>query len=539
MSVLRKLGLASRMLLCAAVPALAGPAVPVSQAEPGEVSPRASRAQKISNAISELDVEAARRMLEAGDADSLTLTFERARLAIYTGDCDGASAILSAPTFATAPEAATLVELSKTCARATAGSLIVENPEQGLWLRLQDEADRPLVPFISEVAVRARASMARDLGVILPRPLRIDLVRDLFSLSAVSGLPLSAAETTGTVAVARWGRVTMLSPRATQSGYQWQDTLAHEITHLALSRATRDRAPLWLQEGVAKREETRWRDSRPFDNSPPPDAVAQAALVSGRAVGVDKLGASIALLPTADAASTAFAEVTSFMGYFIDRNGPPALKLLLQDLKGTSSDNPNEALRSVTGYELPHWIAFWQRYLREEYGKAVAGSVPTAPPPKPPPTHPAAGAEIARRVRLGDLLLAHGYAEAAAKELKPAVALMPTEAAVRWRAAKAALVAEGTERAKVLLGSEREINSVHGAWFALHGRFLREGGEKAAALQAFDVGIAADPWFEDVACEGYWRGVPTSAPVSTSAHLEPEDPKRRALCIAARAIPRD
>src|SRR6185503_2655837 len=68
---------------------------------------------------------------------------------------------------------------------------------------LQDEEDRVLVPLLSDVAVRARAAIERDLGVIMPRPLRIDLVRDLFSLSAVSGLPLKAAETTGTVAVAR------------------------------------------------------------------------------------------------------------------------------------------------------------------------------------------------------------------------------------------------------------------------------------------------------------------------------------------------
>src|SRR6185436_13884643 len=185
--------------------------------------------------------------------------------------------------------------------------------------------DRVLVPILARVAAEALGAIERDLGIVMPRPLRIDLVRDLFSLSAVSGLPLQAAETTGTVAVARWGRVNMISPRAAPGGYPWQDTLAHEITHLALSRATRDRAPLWLQEGVAKREETRWRDPRPFDNSPAPDAVAHAALVSGRAVGVDKLGASIALLPTAEAASTAFAEVTSFMGYFIDRNGPAGL----------------------------------------------------------------------------------------------------------------------------------------------------------------------------------------------------------------------
>src|SRR5438045_6735833 len=123
------------------------------------------------------------------------------------GDCATAAATLRS--LGGVKNAAPLAELAKNCARATAGSLVVEDASRGVWARLQDSEDRVLVPLLSEVATRARDAIQRDLGIVLPRPLRIDLVRDLFSLSAVSGLPLQAAETTGTVAVARWGRVNM------------------------------------------------------------------------------------------------------------------------------------------------------------------------------------------------------------------------------------------------------------------------------------------------------------------------------------------
>ena len=147
-------------------------------------------------------------------------------------------------------EAAPLAALAKNCARATAGSLVVEDTARGLWIRLQDDADRALLPLLSEVAANARAAIERDLGVVMPRPLRIDLVRDHFSLSALSGLPLQAAETTGTVAVARWGRVNMISPRAAPGGFPWEDTLAHEITHLADSRGRRATAPVGSRKGL-------------------------------------------------------------------------------------------------------------------------------------------------------------------------------------------------------------------------------------------------------------------------------------------------
>jgi hypothetical protein len=403
---------------------------------------------------------------------------------------------------------------------------VVEDQAAGLWIRLQDEADRVLVPFLTEVAVQAREQVRLDLGVELPRPLRIDLVRDLFTLSAISGLPVAAAENTGTVAVARWGRITMLSPRATQQGYPWEDTLAHEITHLALSRATRDRAPLWLQEGIAKRQETRWRKPRPFDQEPAPDAIAQRALLEGRSVGVDKLGPSIAMLPTPEAASIAFSEVTSFMEYWVRENGTPALHLLLLDLKGLGSDDASASLRSVTGYDLSQWIVRWQLWLR-------ALPQPTASDDHEREVNAQARNELPRRLRLGDLLFSRGQSSAAAQQLDLAVKGAPREGALRWRAARAHLAIQALNEAKTALGKDDEIRSLHGGYFALRGRLDAEAKEPRAESR-FRLGIAVDPLLEDVACEGQWSPRGGGAPAAL-----PKDPNRRALCQEARKIPRD
>lgn len=485
-----------------------------------------SRAQAIADAITELDVKRAQELLEKADSASPTIAFERARLAIYVGDCDKAQAVLASAELSSTPEGSGLGELAKSCARATAASVVVEDAEAGVWIRLQDEADRALVPLLVDVATRARSQVEADLGTDLPRPLRIDLVRDLFTLSAISGLPVNAAETTGTVAVARWGRVTMISPRATQLGYPWQDTLAHEIAHLGLTRATRDHAPLWLQEGMAKREETRWRAPRPFDAVPPADAVSRAALESGRSVGVDKLGPSIAMLPTPEAAATAFSEVTSFVAFLARENGDPMLKLLFRDLKAGSVDDAGAALRSATGYDLGQWIARWQMALR-------------ALPPEPV-TDPHGGKRAkriddpARRTRLGDLLFQAGYARPAALQYEPSVKGLPNEAALRARWSRALCDAGRTAEAVSALGGIADVRSVHGGWHALTGRFRAEAGDRAAAEEAFVLGIAVDPLSEEVACEGRWK--PRDG---GKAPELPVDARRRALCEAARAIPRD
>ncbi len=487
--------------------------------------------ERISNAITEIDTARATQLLEHANTDSPLMSLERARLAVYLGECDRAMVILSNPALTESREGASLAELAKTCAGATAAGFVVEDKQRGVWLRLQDDADKALAPFIFEVAAQARDTVAKEIGIDLPRPLRIDLVRDLFSLSAVSGLPLKAAETTGTLAVARWGRVIMLSPRAPVQGYPWQDTLAHEITHLLVTRSTRDFAPLWMQEGLAKRFEVRWRPPRPFDRPDWADTGARNAALDGRSVGIDKLGPSIAMLPTPEAAGTAFAEVTSFMHFFIEQNGEPALRLLFADLRGNGAEGADAALVSVTGYNLAEWNARWQRFLRQPIKTSPENTPSAAPGPR-------VQRDLSRRVRLADLLAARGHGRESADEIEPLLTATPRLPQVRARAARGLYQVGDDAGAERDLGAVTEIDGLYGPWFALSGRGFKRRGQLSEAESAFTLGLSADPLSDEVACEGY----PRAPAVASGTAQEPPLPTRptwKELCENARAVPRD
>jgi hypothetical protein len=479
----------------------------------------------LSDAIIELDLGRAEKLASRVDAETPQFLLERARLLVYLGDCVGAATLLSNPAVTESKDALQLAQIAKNCAHATAAGFVVEDKERGIWLRLQDDADKVFAPFVFDVAAQARDRIGAELNVDLPRPLRIDMVRDLFSLSAVTGLPLEAAETTGTLAVARFGRIIIISPQATRSGYHWQDTLAHELTHLLVTRATRDRAPLWLQEGVAKREENRWRDPRPFDPKDWAEETAARALRNGRQIGIDKLGPSIAMLPTPEAASTAYAEVQSFVSFFVHEQGEAALRLLFADLKGIEQDDPSAALRSVTGYDLSAWNRRWQKHLLESsHGQALAAP-PVAPPRGFDPR------DLARRARLGDLLMEGGYGSEAALTLAPGVS--GAEAVYRARVARAELARHDPAQAAARLGTETEIDGLYGPWFGLNGRLLEKNDPKAAA-RSFELGLASDPLAEEVACQGRF-----SIGVTPDDPKLPDAPAARELCEAARRLPRD
>lgn len=491
---------------------------------------------ELQGAITEMDVTRARELSDRYQKARLTagqrhrLGVERTRLALYLGDCDAAQAVASGLDDDD-PEVSGLLSVATRCARAVAGATVIEDAQRGLWIRLQDDADLPLVPFLFRVAERARTAVLRDLGVELPRPLRVDLVRDLFSLSAVSGLPLEAAETTGTVAVARWGRVTLLSPRAAYQGYPWEDTLAHELVHLGLSRATRDFAPLWLQEGVAKRQEIRWRPTRPFDELIAHDAMALNALRSGTSVGVDQLGQSIAMLDTANKASIAFAEVTSFINFWIKENGRGAFRLLLADLKGLKERDPNTALRSISGYSLSQWIVRWQHYLQklpEPDADAKGHAVPRDD-------------RLARRHRrLGQLLFGGHHFTAAAQHYDAAVVAAPDVPELRVGASLAQLALGAPKKALKALGTRSDIGRKEAGWFALRGRLAPEAETPDPLVNDTRMAISIDPVSELTACRGYLANAVGSE--GTSAHPLSGLPlsvaaEWRALCEAARARP--
>jgi hypothetical protein len=388
--------------------------------------------------------------------------------------------------------AAELFDLASRCRGATAGALIVEDDKAGVWLRIQDEADKVLAPLLTDVAVRARAALEKDLGVVMPRPLRIDLVRDLFSLSAVSGLPVESAETTGTVAIARWGRVPMVSPRAMSRGFPWADTLAHEITHLLLSRATADRAPLWLQEGIAKREEHRWRDAQAFDDIPDFAKEAYKAQVSGKAVGVDAIGPSIAMLPSAEAASIAFAEVTAYMQYWIERNGPHALSLLLRDLE--VAPDAESAMRSVSGYGVAEWQLLWREALEGKFESPEISE-------ENEPSERLGPRALGRVLRLTELLTVEGFAAEGAEIAAPELDRASHSAAYRFLVGRAALLS-GRQDAELLLGRLEDVEGPHAGWLALHGATAWTESSHLGAESIFQQAVGLDPLLPEVACRG-------------------------------------
>jgi hypothetical protein len=479
----------------------------------------AARAQELTVG---LDFAEAHRELSLGNPDDPNIVIESGRLALYESDCDQALVLLRRPDAARSDEGASLGDIARGCARVTAATVMDKDEAHAVEVRYQDESDRALTPLIVATVTSARDALTRDLGVTWPKPTRITVVRDSMSLSVMTGLPLKDAQTTGTVAVAKWGRVTLLSPRASQHGYNWRDTIAHELTHLAVTRATIDRAPLWLQEGVAKREETRWRDPGPFDDRPSSDTIVTRGIETKLDLPLDKLGPSIAMLPSADAAMVAFAEVTSFVRYMTDESKPDVLPKILAAMRGGA--NPDDALHEATGATLKEWDARWRTYLQEK---------PKAPLPAMfglGQAHKAVDLrDLSARARLAELLMGRSHpAEALAQLDRVATGEALEDPSLRYLRARILESLGRSEEGAPLVADPKDVASSFGPWWAVRGRWARARGDAPLAGASFLEAVANDPLEVEAACETLEPSAPTGGTLAPTlcdaaqARKEPE-----------------
>jgi hypothetical protein len=510
------------VLTAAALLATLGESPPV-RAQASDPGGHAARATEL---ITAMEYDQARAELAKADPNDLRVVLAKARLALYEEDCDLAVALLARQDVSALDDGKVVTDVARGCARVTAATVVEKDEANGVVIRFHDDADRALAPLLIDTVVKARESLTRDLGVEWKRPTRITVVRDLLSLSAMTGLPYKSAQTTGTVAVAKWGRVTILSPRASHHGYAFRDTLTHEMTHLAISMQSRERAPLWLHEGVARREEVRWRPPGPFDDRPAAESIVLRGMAMKLDLPLDQLGPSIAMLPSADAATVAFAEVSSFVRFFVESSPPDALARLLVALR--SAPSVDAALKEVSGETLAQWDVKWRANLQKIHVEPLSPLYGLGQPP------PGLG-DSRERSRLAELLFGRSHPAEALGELDEIPESMFADPSLRYARARAFEADGKTSEAAALLEDPKAQVASYGPCWAVRGRLARAREDTPVADASFFEALAHDPLSVESACE-----VSPLAPPGATAPPGPTPAASGAgegtpLCDAARA----
>lgn len=292
--------------------------------------------------------------------------------------------------------------------------------------------DEVLVDLAAEALEAARARIGTDLGYMPPGKVRVEILPRIADLARVSTLTEREIETSGTIALCKYNKLMIVSPRATLFGYPWLDTLVHEYTHYVVSRATHDKVPIWLHEGIAKFQESRWRaePGQPGLGRTHEHLLA-TALKKGRLIGFDEMHPSMAKLPSQEAAATAFAEVYTMVAWLHQRIGYEGLRTVLAKVRDGKTER-RAIVEALGARTWPEVEAAWKKHLRgldlRVEGRAKAPRKLRFKKGRDDGDDPNVGLDLVaeerarNHARLGGLLRARGRLRAAIVEYEKALA---------------------------------------------------------------------------------------------------------------------
>jgi len=320
--------------------------------------------------------------------------------------------------------------------------------------------DELLVPYALEVLQRADAVYTADFGYRPEGRIVVEIYPEIRYLAAVSPLTEEDIETSGTIALCKYNRLMITSPRALVRGYGWQDTLAHEFVHYYVNKRSENTVPIWLHEGIAKFQESRWRTEPGVVLEPPEEDLLARSVAADKLITFQQMHPSMAKLPSQEAAGLAFAEVHTVIGYLFGKRGYAGLNALLDALRdGADMD---AGLRTAYGVDLGGLWSRWKKYIKTAKLQTYPGLVQRTLEFKRPgdtgdePPEPSYATIKEKKVKdfahLGELLRARGRHRAALTEYEKAMALGGEGNPSIQNGAAASLLATGSpERVPALL----------------------------------------------------------------------------------------
>jgi thioredoxin-like negative regulator of GroEL len=315
--------------------------------------------------------------LEKRSPDTPEVKWLAGELAFQTGDYAGAQKLLDAlPDTAVDGLAGQTKKLGRSTAAVTDTFVDERSPKGHFIIRHPPGPDATIAVLAGEVLDAAWDAIGDDLGYKPADPIRVELLGAPADLAKLSPLTEAEIETTGTIALSKYNKLMVVSPRATIFGYPWMDTLAHEYLHLVVTQLSHDEVPIWLQEGLARFEQARWR----AEPGVAPMAAAERQLLAtavkkGRLIGLDEMHPSIAKLPSQEAAALAYAEVLTLVQWLHGKIGYAGLRdVIAREKDGKSA---RRAIADVVGTSFTKVEKAWKASLRGmDAGTGAGGGKP-------------------------------------------------------------------------------------------------------------------------------------------------------------------
>jgi Flp pilus assembly protein TadD len=369
--------------------------------------------------------------------------------------------------------------------------------------------DEVIVDLAAEALEAAYHAIGDDLGWRPSEPVRVELLSDPADLAKLSPLSELEIETTGTIALSKYNKLMVVSPRATLSGYPWLDTLCHEYVHLAVSSISHDSVPVWLQEGLARYLQERWRRAGGARLPAVDQQLLSSALKNRRLIDLDDMHPSMAKLPSQEAAALAYAEVLTLVEWLHAKVGWEGIRKVLSLQRDGKS-----APRAVAEVLDTSWAKVskqWKAHLRTldlSAGKTLAGKAEDkrirfdkgGQADDNVGVDAVASARARKHARIGGMMRARSMLEAAALEYEKALSASPGDPFVTGKLARTYVELGEYGQAAALARPLAQLDEHDPVPAVTLGVALAAAGDAQGAREAFEQALRVSPFDPAVRC---------------------------------------
>ncbi len=371
-------------------------------------------------------------------------------------------------------------------------------------ISLNDKQDGVLVDYLTDALEKTYQVMAEHYGFRPKEKVRVELFPDARAFYLASTLSVRDIEVTGAVGLTKFNKLQFLSPRALVHGYRWLDAISHEYMHYLIVKLTSNKAPIWFHEGLAKYEETRWRNG-PAYLSPLYQTLLAQAQADKKLIGFAQMEPSLVHLETPEEVQLAYAQAASAIEFIINSVGHEGLKEIMDRMAQTKTKGAGGSIREVLGLEFSEFEGKWAEYLASKELKPMAGAKIHRYKVKEGKTDTERmdleeiKSLVARnRAHLGDKLKERGRTGAAVLEYRRALAETQDSVPVMNRLSSALIDLGRDEEALNMLKRSLTLAPDHPMAYTLLGQVYLKLKEFTKAKEAFEESIQINPFNPEI-----------------------------------------
>ena len=371
-------------------------------------------------------------------------------------------------------------------------------------ISLDEDQDAILADYLMDTLEKTYQIMAEKYGFQSKQKIRIEVFPDAKTFSFASTLSARDIEVTGAVGLAKFNKLMVLSPKALVYGYRWLDAISHEFMHYVIVRLTANKAPIWFHEGLAKYEETRWRNGSSYLSSLYQTLLARA-LADGKLITFGRMEPSLIKLETPEDVQLAYAQAALAIDFIISKVGHEGLKRVMTRMATSRERGASEAIQEELGLKFDEFENQWKEYLASKGLKEVSGvhvhryKIKEGRADEERLDMSEIKSMVSRnRAHLGDLLNERGRREAAVMEYRRALADANDSVPVMNRLSNVLIALGKDEEALEMLKRAEELSPDHPNIYTNMGKIYLKFKDYKRAEEAFQNSIQISPFNPEI-----------------------------------------